>query len=116
LRASFKPLDAMQPASPRRKWTAKLDFGIASCLGALSFAFVHMSNSAAEEAMQHYGHNVDSGVWYFVIAELYLAPLTVLFGFAALALSRNWRGGPYAHRGAIAAIFGLPFIDYALLF
>ena len=48
--------------------------------------------------------------------ELYLAPLTLLFGLAALALSRNWRGGSYVHWVAIGAIFGLPFIDYALLF
>lgn len=93
-----------------------MDFGIAVCLGALSLAFVHISNSAAADAMQRYGRNVDSGVWYFVVAELYLAPLTVLFGFAALALSRNWRGGPYAHWVALGAIFGLPLIDYALLF
>jgi len=106
----------MQPASSRWKWTAKVDFGIAVCLGVLSFAFVHISNSAAADALQRYGFNVDSGVWYFVIAELYLAPLTLLFGLAALALSRNWRGGSYVHWVAIGAIFGLPFIDYALLF
>ena len=93
-----------------------MDLGIAVCLGTLALAFVHISNSAAEDAVQRYGRNVDSGVWEFIIAELYLAPLTLLFGLAALSIARNWRIGPYAHWAAIGAIFGLPFLDYALLF
>ena len=93
-----------------------MDFGIAVCLAALSLFCVHASNSAAEDAVQRYGFNVDSGVWEFIVAELYLGPLTLLFGLASLTLARNWRVGPYAHWTAIGAIVALPFIDYVLLF
>jgi hypothetical protein len=85
-------------------------------LAALSTLLIHMSTSAADDAVRRYGYNADSGVVEWLLGVLYGAPLALLFGFASLALSRHWRIGMVAHWLAVAAVVALPFIDYFCVF
>ena len=102
--------------STRSNSVAIIDLYAAIFLAALSALLIHVSNSAADDAVRRYGHNVDSGVFEWLAGVLYAAPLALLFGFASLALSRRWRIGRIAHWLAVAAIVALPFVDYFCIF
>jgi hypothetical protein len=100
----------------RSKIVARIDLWVAVCLVAVALLLFYASESAAADAVRRYGRNVDSGVFEWMAAVLYMAPLAFLFGFASLALLHNWRIGRYAHWLAVAAIVALPFVDYFSLF
>jgi cell division protein FtsW (lipid II flippase) len=100
----------------RPKTIARIDLGVAICLAALSLFLIYAADSAAADAVRKYGRNVDSGALEWMAAVLYVAPLALLFGFASLALWRQWRIARYAHWLAIAALVALPFVDYVSIF
>ena len=50
-----------------------------------------------------YGYNVDSGPLEYAAVVVFLLPLAVLFGVAAVASARDWRLGRYVHWLAVVA-------------
>jgi hypothetical protein len=62
-----------------------------------------VSREQAAGAVRQYGYNVDSGALEYAAAVVYLLPLAVLFGAAAVAGAREWRLGRYLHWLAVVA-------------
>jgi hypothetical protein len=62
-----------------------------------------VSRGHAAGAVRQYGYNVDSGALEYAAVVVFLLPLAVLFGVAAVAGARNWRLGRYVHWLAVLA-------------
>ena len=62
-----------------------------------------VSRAQAADAVRRYGYNVDSGALEYAAVVVYLLPLTVLFGAAAVLGAREWRPGRYVHWLAVVA-------------
>ncbi len=62
-----------------------------------------VSREQAAGAVRRYGYNVDSGALEYAAVEVFLLPLAVLFGLAAVAGARDWRLGRYVHWFAVVA-------------
>ena len=60
-------------------------------------------SSASSRRSSSYGYNVDSGALEYATVVVFLLPLAVLFGVAAVAGARDWRLGRYVHWLAIVA-------------
>jgi hypothetical protein len=99
----------------RGRKVAWIDGGFALMYAALFGCLVHASNEAAADAVRRYGHNVDSGALESMAAVVYSAPVALLFGLAAVSLSRGWRIRWYAHwfavAGAVVPLF-LPAVAF----
>lgn len=62
-----------------------------------------VSREQAAGAVRQYGYNVDSGALEYAAVVVFLLPLAVLFGVAAVAGARDWRLGRYVHWVAVVA-------------
>ena len=56
-----------------------------------------VSRVQATGAVHQYGYNVDSGALEYAAVVVFMLPLAVLFGVAAVAGAREWRLGRYVH-------------------
>ncbi len=66
------------------------------------------SGEAAAVAVRRYGHNLDSGAIEYAVVVVFLLPVALLFGVAAVAGARGWRLGRYLHWLAVVAAI-VPF-------
>jgi len=96
-----------EPAPNRR--LIKVDGTMAVLFGALCAWAIYESYAAAQEAIREYGRNVDSGALVGAVGILYLAPVALLFGVAAVSMWRSWRFGWALHWFAVACA-GLPLV------
>jgi len=94
--------------SEKIRLAAKVDAVAAVIFTALFGWSVHASHQAAEDAIQRYGHNVDSGAVQAMVGTCYFAPLAILFVLAAVLQWRGWRIGRYVHYFAFTC-FVAPF-------
>ena len=62
-----------------------------------------VSRVQAAGAVGLYGYNVDSGALEYAAVVVFLLPVAVLFGAAAVAGAREWRLGRYVHWLAVVA-------------
>ena len=62
-----------------------------------------VSREHAAGAGRQYGYNVDSGALEYAAVVVFLLPLAILFGVAAVAGARDWRLGRYVHWLALVA-------------
>jgi hypothetical protein len=62
-----------------------------------------VSRQEAASAVRQYGYNVDSGAPQYALAIVFLMPVTLLFGLAAIAGASEWRLSRYVHWLAIVA-------------
>jgi hypothetical protein len=90
--------------------TAWIDGAVALLYLALFVWAVYTANAAAADAVRRYGYNVDSGAIVFVAAIFYFAPVALLFGLAAVSLSRGWRVQWYVHWLAVLCAVGPLFL------
>lgn len=61
------------------------------------------ARAAAADAVRRYGYNADSGAIEGAVVVVFLLPVALLFGVAAVAGARGWRPGRYLHWLAVAA-------------
>jgi hypothetical protein len=80
-------------------------FDAALCtLFAMACAWMFWSSrAAAADEVRRYGYNVDSGAIEYAAVVVFLLPVALLFGAAAVAGARGWRPGRYLHWLAVAA-------------
>ncbi len=84
-----------------RTW--HFDAALAGLFAAACLWMFWVAKEQAASAVRQYGYNVDSGALQYAVAIVFLMPITVLFGAAAIAGSRGWRLGRYVHWLAVAA-------------
>ena len=94
---------------------AWVDGGLAVIYAALFGGLIRASNEAAADAIRRYGHNIDSGALELIGAVVYLAPVGLLFGLAAVSLWRGWHIRWYTHWFAVAGAV-VPFFLAAIAF
>lgn len=87
-----------------------VDGAVSLVYAALFVWAIYTANEAAADAVRRYGHNVDSGALVFMAAVLYFAPVSLLFGLAALSWARGWRVQRYVHWFAIICAIGPLFL------
>jgi hypothetical protein len=83
-----------------RTW--HFDALLAALFATASAWMLWVSRVQAASAVRRYGHNVDSGALEYAAVVLFLLPLAILFGAAAIAGAREWRVGRYVHWFAVA--------------
>jgi hypothetical protein len=84
-----------------RTW--RFDAALAGFFAAACLWMFWVAKEQAASAVRQYGYNVDSGALQYAVAIVFLMPVTVLFGAAAIAGSRGWRLGRYVHWLAVIA-------------
>lgn len=90
----------MSSISPRDRSSAWLDAVACLLFSALSVASYLSAKHAADEAMRLYGHNVDSGAYLAVAANIYFIPGALLLGLATAANMLHWRWRAVPHVAA----------------
>lgn len=65
-----------------------------------------VSKRQAAVAVRQHGYNVDSSALQYVVAIVFLMPVAVLFGTAAIAGAREWCLDRYVHWIAVFAAVG----------